>query len=620
MSAENGAPDQSSIGALVAESKLQHSEFGHCSNPVYRWRSSYDEDKPFTNENDSPSYTTVLSTYICYIALIIMGHIADYFGKRFYKKDFINLRERDGYAALNSDFDSFFTRRLKVRLDYCFDRPVTGVCGRTVITLDRGTKDFGHSYQLTGGKTRALNVSAYNYLGFAQSHGECADAVDKGLNLYGISSGGTRLGGGYLDLQKQAEQLVARFLRVDDAMLVSMGYATNSTTIPAVAGPGTLIISDELNHTSLRAGVRISGASIRTYKHADLSGLEELLRESISQGQPRSHRPWKKILLLVEGLYSMEGTIVNLPKVIELAKRYKVYLYVDEAHSIGALGPQGGGVCDYFGINRDLVDIHMGTFTKSFGAVGGYIAGRKELIDRIRMKNHANVYAETMSPPVLVQIIATIAAIMRVGQSQETMALMPRWMSFSADFLAGVEGQHRLERLAFNARYLNHGLRKLGFIVWGSRDSPVVPLLLFQPGKMNAFSVAMLNRHMALPPSVRWEAEDKDWNGATLEHSNVHVSNERGEKVLPRRPPIVVVVVAYPATPLISSRVRFCVSASHTKQDIDDVLLACDEIGNALALKYSSGGPGGCWSLEKVISHPLELVSWNGTDFFPEPA
>ncbi|WFD33436.1 serine C-palmitoyltransferase [Malassezia cuniculi] len=610
------------VSADTRHSGLRHSEFGECKDTRYRWRSQYREGTPLeiSGEEEAIGYMTVLSTYLCYIVLISLGHIRDFIGKRIFPISFQHLRDRDGYAALSSDFDSFYTRRLKMRIDTCFDRPVTGVCGRTVMTLERRTDNYCRSFYLTGRTRRALNVSAYNYLGFAQSHGECADAVEEGLHRYGISSGGTRLGAGYLDLQAQTERLIARYLNQEDVMLVSMGYATNSTTIPAIASPGTLVISDELNHTSLRAGVRLSGAVVRTFKHGSLERLEELLRESISQGQPRTHRPWKKIIVLVEGLFSMEGTIVNLPAIIELKKRYKFYLYVDEAHSIGALGPNGGGVCDYFGVDPNDVDILMGTFTKSFGAVGGYIAGRKALIDRIRMLNHSNTYAETMAPPVMTQIIATLVTIMSAGKSPETYELVPKWMNFSEDFANGVEGQDRLQRLAFNARYLNHGLRKLGFMIWGSHDSPVIPLLIFQPGKMKMVSDYMLDRQLALPPSERWAMTDAEWNEYTLEHTHAEAAKNATPGAPPRRPPIVVVVVAYPATPLISSRVRFCVSAAHTKQDIDDVLRACDEVGNALALKYLDGGPGGCWTLEQVINNPTVLVEWNGVDELPPPS
>lgn len=603
-------------------SGLRHSEFGKCEDSRYRWRSQYREGTPLeiSDEEEAIGYLTVLSTYLCYIALISLGHLRDFVGKRIFPVSFQHLRERDGYAALSSDFDSFFTRRLKMRIDTCFDRPVTGVCGRTVMTLERHSDDYCRSFHLTGRKRRALNVSAYNYLGFAQSHGECADNVEESLRRYGISSGGTRLGVGQLDLQVQTERLVASYLKQEDVMLVSMGYATNSTTIPAIASPGTLVISDELNHTSLRAGVRLSGAMVRTYKHGSLERLEELLRESISQGQPRTHRPWKKIVVMVEGLFSMEGTIVNLPALLELKKRYKCYLYVDEAHSIGALGPNGGGVCDYFGVDPNEVDILMGTFTKSFGAVGGYIAGRKNIIDRIRMFNHSNAYAETMAPPVMAQIVATLVTIMSAGTDPTTRALIPSWMHFSEDFARGVEGQDRLRRLAFNARYLNHGLRKLGFMIWGSHDSPVIPMLIFQPGKMKLFSDYMLDRQRALPPSERWAMRDAEWNEYTLEHTHAEAETNTSANAPPRRPPIVVVVVAYPATPLISSRVRFCVSAAHTKQDIDDVLRACDEVGDALCLKYLDGGPGGRWRLDQVLSHSTELVEWNGVDNMPQPS
>lgn len=392
-------------------------------------------------------------------------------------------------------------------------------------------------------------------------------------------------------------------------MVVSMGYATNSTTIPALVGKGCLVISDEFNHASIRAGVRMSGASMRWYKHNNMDVLENLLREVISQGQPRTHRPWKKILVIVEGLFSMEGSLVDLPRLIELKKRYKVshycsyeiiladicqfYLYVDEAHSIGAMGPNGRGVCDYFGIDPREVDVLMGTVTKSFGAAGGYIAGSKELVDRLRVRSHATAYAESVSPAVLTQIIASMGSIMGIApplaapptedDKSETWSiasrpavygpapssLLPPWLTLPPHLLNGTEGRERLRRIAFNSRYLASGLRKLGFIVYGNRDSPIIPLLIFQPGKMGYFSRMML------------------------------------ERIGPDKTPIVVVVVAYPATPLITSRVRFCLSASHTKNDMDMVLRACDEVGDVLNLKYNKQE----MSVEEVIANAEELVA-----------
>jgi serine palmitoyltransferase len=252
----------------------------------------------------------------------------DFFGKRFRPQAYSHLLPRNGYAALNSDFDSFYTRRLKKRLDDCFARPVTGVAGRTIVCYDRESKNQNSTFQLTGTTTRALNVSSYNYLGFASSSGGCADAVEACLRKYGASGSGPRHDGSTLDLHVQCEKLVARFTGAEAAIVSSMGFATNSTAIPALVNKGCLIISDEFNHASIRFGARLSNAHVRWFKHNDMHALEALLREAISQGQPRTHRPWKKILVIVEGLYSMEGSLVNLPLLMELKQRYKVSLCV----------------------------------------------------------------------------------------------------------------------------------------------------------------------------------------------------------------------------------------------------------------------------------------------------
>ncbi len=237
----------------------------------------------------------------------------------------------------------------------------------------------------------------------------------------------------------------------------------------------------------------------------------------------------------------------------------------------------------------------MGTFTKSFGAAGGYIAGNKTLISRLRIAGYSGAYAEAVAPPVVSQILASMASIMGVTVSSEKQvasrsllrsydnapapvvefesypgkapsAALPSWMPLPPSMCDCSDSQMRLRRLAFNTRYLNRALRKLGFITYGHDDSPVVPLLLFNPGKMAVFSRLMRTR-------------------AT---------------------PIVIVVVAYPATPLVTSRVRFCLSASHTKDDIDTVLQACDEIGDLLDLKQAVGER---WPLKEVMARAVELVN-----------
>lgn len=176
-------------------------------------------------------------------------------------------------------------------------------------------------------KSYTAELNSCSIVGFAQSSGPCADAVEETTLKLGNVSCSPRSEAGTSDIHNELEKLVARFVRKEDAMVVSMGFATNSTTIPALVGKGCLVISDELNHSSIVFGARLSGASVRVFQHNNMESLRELLREVISQGQPRTHRPWKKILVIVEGLYSMEGTVVNLPDLVALKKEFKASIH-----------------------------------------------------------------------------------------------------------------------------------------------------------------------------------------------------------------------------------------------------------------------------------------------------
>ncbi|KAL2256420.1 hypothetical protein VTK26DRAFT_1704 [Humicola hyalothermophila] len=494
---------------------------------------------------DEPPYYYLLTTYLSYLILIFLGHTRDFFGKRFgNKKHYRAITASNGYAALNSDFDSFYVRRMKIRLDDCFARPTVGVPGRFITLMDRKSDDYNRSYKLTGTYTQTINLSSYNYLGFAQSEGPCADAVEECVRRNGLTVASPRADVGTSDLVLEVEREVARFVGKPASMVFSMGFVTNAGSFPALVSKGCLILSDELNHASIRIGARLSGAVIRSFKHNNMRDLEKKLREAISQGQPRTHRPWKKILVAVEGLYSMEGTMVDLPGILALKKKYKFFLYVDEAHSIGAVGPRGRGVCDYFGVDPSEVDILMGTLTKAFGANGGYVAAEKHVIDKLRMTNAATILGESPAPSVLMQILTALRLI--TGE------------------IAPGQGEERLQRIAFNSRYLRLGLKRLGYIVYGHDDSPIIPIMLYNPAKMPAFSHEMLKRKIS------------------------------------------VVVVGYPATPLISSRARFCISAAHNKEDLDRVLAACDEVGDKLQLKFSTGIAGGLEPLPEGVTPETE--------------
>lgn len=523
-------------------------QFGPLNDPSHLYVSMHHGEPLEAPIIDDPAYYFLITTYISYLFLILLGHVRDFFGKRFgNKKHYQSLQPHNGFAPLNDDFDNFYTRRLKLRLDDCFARTTTGVPGRYISLMDRKSDDFNRTYQYTGTTTETLNMSSYNYLGFAQSEGPCADAVEECVKKYGVSFCSPRHDVGTSDLTLEVEKEVAAFVGKPDAMIFSMGFVTNASSFPALVSKGCLIISDELNHASIRIGARQSGAVISAFKHNDMHDLEKRLREAISQGQPRTHRPWKKILVVVEGLYSMEGTMCDLPGILALKDKYKFYLFVDEAHSIGALGPRGRGVCDYYGVDPSRVDVLMGTLTKSFGANGGYVAAEKHIIDKLRCTNAATLLGESPTPCVLMQILTSLKII-------------------TGD-LCSSQGDERLQRIAFNSRYLRLGLKRLGFIVYGHDDSPIIPIVLFHPAKMPAFSHEMLKRKIA------------------------------------------VVVVGYPATPLITSRARFCVSAAHNKEDMDRLLQACDEVGDILQLKFATGIAGGQYPLPEGVT-PESEAEW----------
>ncbi|KAF9882754.1 serine palmitoyltransferase component [Aspergillus nanangensis] len=524
----------------------QHAEFGPLGDPSHLYTSQHSGGEIPDPIIDDPPYFTALTTYFNFLLLIFIGHFHDFFAKWFRPSTYRHLKPQNGYASLYSDFESFYTRRLKHRINDCFDRPTTGVPGRYITLLDQKSDDNIH-FRLTGTMTDTLNLSSYNYLGFAQSEGPCSDYAEEILRRDGISMTGSCSDTGTSKLHGEVEEEIARFVGKESAIVFSMGFVTNATIFQAIVEKGCLILSDELNHASIRFGARLSGAAIQVFAHNNMANLEKKLREAIKQGQSRTHRPWKKILVTVEGLFSMEGTMCNLPKLLELRRKYKFNLFVDEAHSIGAIGPNGRGVCDYFRANPAEVDVLMGTFTKSFGANGGYIAAEKGVIKKLRCINAGQIFGEAPAPAILAQIYSSLRLI------ADENPLHPG------------QGRERVQRLAFNSRYLRLGLRRLGFIVYGHDDSPIVPLMLYNPAKMPAFSHEMLRRKIS------------------------------------------VVVVTYPATPLELSRVRFCISAAHTKDDLDRLLRICDEVGNGLRLKYSTGIAGG-------LKEPLPAMDLKAKD------
>ena len=431
---------------------------------------------------------------------------------------------RQGYAPLYANFERFYVRNVYRRISDVFGNTIASVPGATVKVVERLSDDDNWTFNLKqdSGK-ECINLASYNYLGFAEKEGTCTEqaissASDKGLVCCSSNHElGTR------EIHTKLESTVARFLGVEDCIAVGMGFATNTLNLPCLISKGCLVISDEFNHASLILGLRLSGATVKVFKHNNTANMEQILRNAIIKGQPRTHRPWKKILIVVEGIYSMEGSICRLPEIIALKKRYGAYLYLDEAHSVGAMGANGRGIVDYFGLDPRDVDIMMGTFTKSFGAAGGYIAGSKQLTNYLRVHSQAKCYSSSISPPVANQIIASMECII------------------NKEF-GGIE---RIQQLARNAQYFRKRLKQMGFIIYGDNDSPVVPMMLFMPAKIQAFVLQSLKRGVAT------------------------------------------VGVGFPATKMTEERVRFCISAGHTKKMLDKALEVIDVVGDYVNCKYA---------------------------------
>uniref|UniRef100_A0A8D1VG39 serine C-palmitoyltransferase n=1 Tax=Sus scrofa TaxID=9823 RepID=A0A8D1VG39_PIG len=485
--------------------------------------------KPIVESFEEAPLHAMVFTYLGYGIVTLFGYLRDFLRNWGIEKcnAAVEREEQKDFVPLYQNFENFYTRNLYMRIRDNWNRPICSNPGALFDVMERVSDDYNWTFRSTGRIIKdVINMGSYNFLGLAAKYDESMRTVKDVLETYGIGVGSTRQEMGTLDKHKELEDLVAKFLNVEAAMVFGMGFATNSMNIPALVGKGCLILSDELNHASLVLGARLSGATIRIFKHNNVQSLEKLLRDAIIYGQPRTRRAWKKILILVEGIYSMEGSIVYLPQIVALKKKYKAYLYIDEAHSIGSLGPTGRGVVEFFGMDPRDVDVCMGTFTKSFGASGGYLAGRKDLVDYLRAHSHSAAYATSMSPPVAEQIIRSMKLIMGLDGT--------------------TQGLQRVQQLAKNTRYFRQRLSQLGFIIYGNEASPVVPLLLYMPAKVAAFARHLLNRYK-----------------------------------------IGVVVVGFPATPLAEARARFCISATHTREMLDKVLEALDEIGDLLHVKYS---------------------------------
>ncbi len=244
-----------------------------------------------------------------------------------------------------------------------------------------------------------VTFASYDYLGL-NGHPDVVAAAKAAIDEHGTSVSASRIVAGERPLHRELEAALADLYETEDAVAFVSGHATNVSTISTLLDSSDLILYDELAHNSLLTGTKLSKATAFAFRHNDLDNLEHLLRTH--------RRASRNALIVVEGLYSMDGDIPDLPRLIELKQRYGAWLMVDEAHALGVLGARGRGLAEHFGVEPRHVDIWMGTLSKALAGCGGYIAGSYELVHTLKFRASGQVYSVGMSPPVAAAALAAI--------------------------------------------------------------------------------------------------------------------------------------------------------------------------------------------------------------------
>lgn len=264
-----------------------------------------------------------------------------------------------------------------------------------------------------------INYSSYNYLGLS-GHEVVAGAAKKAIDDYGTSVSASRLVSGERPIHRELEQEIAKAYGVDDAIVFVSGHAANVTTIGHLFGPKDLILHDELIHNSVLQGIALSGAKRLPFAHNDWSALDAILLEQRHQ--------FEQVLVVLEGIYSMDGDYPNLPRFVELKRRHKVFLMVDEAHSFGVMGNTGLGIREHFALEGGDVDIWMGTLSKALAGCGGYIAGETALVEHLKFLAPGFLYSVGMSPPLAAASLAALKIMLQ--EPERVSALQARGQFF----------------------------------------------------------------------------------------------------------------------------------------------------------------------------------------------
>jgi len=303
---------------------------------------------------------------------------------------------------------------------------------------------------------RVLNLCSNNYLGLCSDPRLCAKAKEY-IDKYGVGPGAVRTIAGTMSIHIELEKKLAAFKGAEAAIVVQSGFCANLSAIPPLVGKDDLIFSDELNHASIIDGCRLSRAEIVRYAHCDVKDLEAKLKEYAGRNCRK--------LIVTDGVFSMDGDIAPLPEIVDLADKYGAMVMVDDAHGEGVLGRGGRGIVEHFGLG-DRVDVEVGTLSKAFGVVGGFVAGSASLVEYLRQKARPNLFSSALTVP---DVAANIAAVDILEESDDL-----------------------VKKLWENGNYLKQCLKERGFDI-GRSQTPITPIMVGDANKAKEFSLKLFD-------------------------------------------------------------------------------------------------------------------------------
>ena len=348
--------------------------------------------------------------------------------------------------------------------------------------LEENIKSAKSPYVIESGEGAYLKINGVDKLNFCSSHylglaedQRLKDAVSKAVDKYGIGTGYRTLAGTHV-LHLKLEEAIAKFKGTESAVVFTSAYMANAAAIQTIIGKEDIVISDELNHASIIDAVRLSGVKNKfIYKHANAEDLEERLKEANQLAKtPKSDGEQPLILIVTDGVFSMDGDLAPLPKIVELAKKYQALTMVDDAHGEGVLGKGGRGIVDHFGLVGH-VDIEVGSLSKAFSVIGGFIAGKKSLIDYYNIKARQRLFSIALTIP------DTAAAL-------EAVEIL-------------LESDAPVKKLWENVQYLKTEFKKLGFDT-GNSETPITPVMIGDEEKAKEFSRLLFEENVFATPIV----------------------------------------------------------------------------------------------------------------------